>query len=373
MIRNHIITQENRNNLFFLNESWSTAVPALVRVPFYDREKMNEGYVVTYSESEQKYHLLKLNTMDGSIIWDTPVTNGGYGTPVVMNGLVFVLKEFESIEAFDKKTGKSKWDLSTKHRVRTSLNVSENLVWYGSGSHIYGVDEGGNIVKSFHIPNSFLYGNISFYKKAILCLGTKYNERMEDSYAYLWLISNDGELMYSVELGESPVISSDTSGLWVAGDMAYATCEKYVICIDLNIGKEKWRTEVLGFAGRHFPIVQNDRVYYTTLRGELGCLETNSGLPIWKKKFQEGIIVSPPSIIGGTLFVLADCSIFAVDKNTGEIYQRKTIGHTPYSAATINGNRILVGGGEPPINGRILCFDVVEENMISPSKVMVKI
>ena len=169
----------------------------------------------------------------------------------------------------------------------------------------------------------------------------------------------------SMELGRSPVISSDTSGIWLKDDFAFASCGHDIICFDLKVGKELWRTRVFGFCGRHFPVVDSQRVYYTTLKGEVGCADILNGSIVWRQKFREGLIVAPPSIYGKTLFVLADCSVFLLDKDTGEIFQHKVVGHTPYSAVSFGTNKALIGAGEPPANGQLICFDVVSEAHVS--------
>lgn len=106
-------------------------------------------------------------------------------------------------------------------------------------------------------------------------------------------------------------------------------------------------------------------MYYTTLKGEVGCADILNGSIVWRQKFREGLIVAPPSIYGKTLFVLADCSVFLLDKDTGEIFQHKVVGHTPYSAVSFGTNKALIGAGEPPANGQLICFDVVSEAHVS--------
>ena len=68
---------------------------------------------------------------------------------------------------------------------------------------------------------------------------------------------------------------------------------------------------------------------------------------------------------GRPFFVLADCSVFLLDKDTGEIFQHKVVGHTPYSAVSFGTNKALIGAGEPPANGQLICFDVVSEAHVS--------
>lgn len=302
---------------------------------------------------------------NGKILWSIDAVNGGYGTPTVFGDLVVFLKEFDAVQAVSAESGIVEWAVQGGHRVRTTLNVIDETLWFGSGSTLLAVNKNGEVVKKLHIPNSFIYGNITPYKGGILCTGTLHNNERDCSCSYLWLINQEGSIMYSMELGRSPVISSDTSGIWLKDDFAFASCGHDIICFDLKVGKELWRTRVFGFCGRHFPVVDSQRVYYTTLKGEVGCADILNGSIVWRQKFREGLIVAPPSIYGKTLFVLADCSVFLLDKDTGEIFQHKVVGHTPYSAVSFGTNKALIGAGEPPANGQLICFDVVSEAHVS--------
>ena len=125
-----------------------------------------------------------------------------------------------------------------------SLNVIDETLWFGSGSTLLAVNKNGEVVKKLHIPNSFIYGNITPYKGGILCTGTLHNNERDCSCSYLWLINQEGSIMYSMELGRSPVISSDTSGIWLKDDFAFASCGHDIICFDLKVGKELWRTRL---------------------------------------------------------------------------------------------------------------------------------
>lgn len=366
MIRKNIIKNKNDKQRYFLNDSWRIEMPAVVRTPFYGNNCSEYfGYVVTYSEMEQAYHLLKVDLHNGKILWSIDAVNGGYGTPTVFGDLVVFLKEFDAVQAVSAESGIVEWAVQGGHRVRTTLNVIDETLWFGSGSTLLAVNKNGEVVKKLHIPNSFIYGNITPYKGGILCTGTLHNNERDCSCSYLWLINQEGSIMYSMELGRSPVISSDTSGIWLKDDFAFASCGHDIICFDLKVGKELWRTRVFGFCGRHFPVVDSQRVYYTTLKGEVGCADILNGSIVWRQKFREGLIVAPPSIYGKTLFVLADCSVFLLDKDTGEIYQHKVVGHTPYSAVSFGTNKALIGAGEPPANGQLICFDVVSEAHVS--------
>ena len=231
MIRKNIIKNKNDKQRYFLNDSWRIEMPAVVRTPFYGNNCSEYfGYVVTYSEMEQAYHLLKVDLHNGKILWSIDAVNGGYGTPTVFGDLVVFLKEFDAVQAVSAESGIVEWAVQGGHRVRTTLNVIDETLWFGSGSTLLAVNKNGEVVKKLHIPNSFIYGNITPYKGGILCTGTLHNNERDCSCSYLWLINQEGSIMYSMELGRSPVISSDTSGIWLKDDFAFASCGHDIIC-----------------------------------------------------------------------------------------------------------------------------------------------
>lgn len=124
MIRKNIIKNKNDKQRYFLNDSWRIEMPAVVRTPFYGNNCSEYfGYVVTYSEMEQAYHLLKVDLHNGKILWSIDAVNGGYGTPTVFGDLVVFLKEFDAVQAVSAESGIVEWAVQGGHRVRTTLNT----------------------------------------------------------------------------------------------------------------------------------------------------------------------------------------------------------------------------------------------------------
>ena len=157
MIRKNIIKNKNDKQRYFLNDSWRIEMPAVVRTPFYGNNCSEYfGYVVTYSEMEQAYHLLKVDLHNGKILWSIDAVNGGYGTPTVFGDLVVFLKEFDAVQAVSAESGIVEWAVQGGHRVRTTLNVIDETLWFGSGSTLLAVNKNGEVVKKLHIPNSFI-------------------------------------------------------------------------------------------------------------------------------------------------------------------------------------------------------------------------
>jgi outer membrane protein assembly factor BamB len=359
------------DNNIFLSNIWCTKYNGLIKTPFFDYNDLTSGYVVYYSEIKQSYLLTKFNLNNGDIIWEIKVTNGGYGTPSIFNNLVTTLNEFDGISAFDKENGKLIWEIHTKYRIRSSINIiDENLV-FSSGNSIFFINNKGEIINKIKINKSFLFGTISKLNDHYLTLGTKYDEQLNDSCLFLFAFNATGNLLFEIKLGASFVISSDTSGFWIEGQDVIVSYYNEIILINGSNGFIKWRKKVNGFVGRHLPVSDGNRIYYTTMLGIIGCLEKKSGNKLWEISTQEGLIFSPPSIFGNTLLVLADCSLYSIDKLTGVVYEKNITGHSPYSAPVIFNNKILLGGGEPPLNGVLLCFSTATYNSFENEKLII--
>lgn len=175
---------------------------------------------------------------------------------------------------------------------------------------------------------------------------------------YIFSFNDCGKIISEKKIGASEIISSDTSGFWILEDNIILPCNDEIILINALNFEIIWRKKVSGFVGRHVVISDEKNIYYTTLRGKIGSIDIKTGNINWEISTQEGLIFSPPSLSGNTLFVLADCMLYLIDKQKGSVYFRKVIGHAPYSAPVIFKNHLFIGGGEPPIYGVLLCYEM---------------
>lgn len=361
MFRKSLLKNINSNNIF-LSNSWCKEIEGLVRMPFFDINDEESGYVVYYNEVRQQYGLIKYSISNGETIWESNVVNGGYGTAVVYQDIIIILKEFNGIAAFDKYNGDLLWEFSGDGRVRNSINIIDNLIVFASAGDIFFMDKLGSIKNKISFKGMFFYGTISRKDDHYIAMGTKFNKEINDSCLNIIAFDSNGNLLYEINLGDSYVISSDTSGFWIENDYIYVNHNNEIIMLNANNGEIVWKREVNGISGRHVPVVDKDLLFYTTLLGEIGCLKAESGKVVWSLSTQEGSIVSPPSVYNGTLLVLADCSLYLINKITGEFYSKKAVGHSPYSAITIFKNNIIVGGGEPPLNGALMMYHIGDKN-----------
>ncbi len=139
------------------------------------------------------------------------------------------------------------------------------------------------------------------------------------------------------------------SGPAVVGNVLYlagATKEREtVFAIDVETGKELWRSEVApyydnnwGGGPRATPTIDGDHLYLLTGRGDLVCLDRNSGKKIWSKsltkdlggRLMSGWGYSESVLVDGDKLVCTpggrEGTIAALDKKTGAlIWQSKEV------------------------------------------------
>lgn len=73
------------------------------------------------------------------------------------------------------------------------------------------------------------------------------------------------------------IISTDTSGAWISENHAYISNNNIVYKVNLINGEIEWSSEVEGDCDRQTVVVEKNRVYYTTLKGVVGCLQVEDG------------------------------------------------------------------------------------------------
>jgi len=57
MFRSYLVCNKNTNINIDVENDWNMKIPGLVKVPFFDSDEPNVGYVVYYSEVKRVYGL----------------------------------------------------------------------------------------------------------------------------------------------------------------------------------------------------------------------------------------------------------------------------------------------------------------------------
>ena len=334
---------------------WVRKLPGLVRVVVLDPNDKSRAFVVLYSERKRSYDAICFDIENGQICWQTPVINGGYGAPTIAGDAFILPTNFKDIIALSKEDGSVLWSIETDCRIRSSMNFVEDFIYFSSGGSVYKISQQGKVENKWSIEGAFFYGSVDVIEGLTVTLGT-----LEDvngvSTSKVFAFHPSGDIAYSTPISQSPVISSDTSGISWKNSKGFVGGDDKIVCFDAKNGNILWTKNVEGFAGRHICNVDEYRVYYTTLKGVIGALGITTGQQVWDMHVKDASITAPMSIKGDYVIALVDAHLTILKSENGQFIKSIPIGHCPYSMATLNEDLCFVGAGEPPHNGLLISF-----------------
>lgn len=344
-----------------LTNKWTKSLPALVRTPLFS-EITGRGYVVCFFEKTRDYSLQCFDVENGKTLWTTNIPNGGYGAHAIGDKIIAVSSKFTDLTGINATTGEVAWTISTNARIRSPVAYINGDFIFSSGENIYLLKESGKIKRKFSVSHRFFFGLIKLSRGNLLSLATC-NNSYGESQLELLSITLDGKILWKNKLGPSPIISSETSGIAISNDHIYCCAEKILHCIAINDGEIIWSRELEDFSGRQIPTISGDKLFLPSIEGCIYCFDKNDGQLLWKYR-GKSIATTPVSILGEWACVCLDGQLHLIDAETGKIFDRLSTGHSPYSALTFWKNKAYLGGGDPPYQGRLYCFDCVDRDFI---------
>ncbi len=121
----------------------------------------------------------------------------------------------------------------------------------------------------------------------------------------VWDFFTDGPIFGSPEVYEGAVFVADDEGV--------------VYAVDLETGRQNWRTELSDKRIWSSPTAVDGVVYIAAMDKRLYALDTETGDPVWNQPFEAGgAMASKPLVVGDLLYIGAfDREFHAVDIATG--------------------------------------------------------
>ena len=206
-----------------------------------------------------------------SLLWHHHTGGWIVYSPTVADGVVYFGSDDNHVYALDAVTGDLLWRFETEGVIRSSPTVAGGAVYAGSNdNHVYALD------------------------------------------------ALTGELLWKHDTGDwvqySPAVSGGTVYL-----AALAGGDRRVHALDAATGEPLWVAEMpFPFNPELAPAVVGGKVYVPGGFGEFHSLDASTGELAWT--LDTGIPVeSPPTVIGGTVYLTAVNTAYALDEATGEI------------------------------------------------------
>jgi outer membrane protein assembly factor BamB len=215
------------------------------------------------------------------------------GSPVVVDGTLYVGSSDGKLYAIDGVYGEKKWEFDTGGKIWTSPVVEGGVVY------------------------------VSNYSRKLFAVS-----------------SADGTLIWQTELP-----SSIASSPAVSGDNVYlGTFDNHLYAIDRTSGKEKWSFE----GGNWFwstPIVKDGIVYAGCLDNKVYAIDAGTGRELWQF-VADGPIVSKP-VLANNLIVVASQTgdLYVIDSDKGSLVKSVHIGYPVMAPLFVEENMVYVHAG----------------------------
>ncbi len=231
----------------------------------------------------------------GEVVWSTPMA-GGWSSPAVSNGVVYVGSYGDRVHALDAFTGGTLWTAETGGDIDSSPAVADGFVYVGSNDHkVYAFDA--------------------------------------TTGARVWTASTGGEVFSSPAVFRGVVYVGSRNGTFFA--------------LDAQTGAPLW-TRHLASGIESSPAVTHDAVYVGTFRTvglgpDVFALDPDDGLILWSVDAPNRVRSSPAVANGVVYFNMKDRFLLGYDALTGDILWAGEDGNGERSSPAITGGMVFGG------------------------------
>jgi outer membrane protein assembly factor BamB len=289
--------------------------------------KYNCGSAITASPAYSKgvvyvstlnQHLFAVDAVNGKQVYskqigDNPVYDWGFdyygSSPVIKEDTLFIAAADGTINALDKRNGKTYW--SSKHGsfIRSTPAIADGLLYVGDvkGMLFTLESRNGKVVWSYE-THGVEFNNVQFGfdRNAIISSPTVADSLVlfgsRDGYLYA-LNRFNGKLVWSYDYQVSWVISTPVV---VQGKVIVGTSDgQFIHALSASTGKELWRTRTTAPVWSS-ALVAGNAVYMPCNDGVLYCLDLTSGSMKPHPFVVDDKIFSSPALSDSLLFYGSD-------------------------------------------------------------------
>lgn len=338
-----------------LSIEWVSTPNGVARVPIQSGEK----YVVlhTYDRFTKEYIVFKYDRNTGELVWTSYLPAGGYASPAIGDGVVFIPCGYSQICGLDENTGEKLWTIDLLSRNRSTPVYSDGLAYLGSGNRIFGISGKGEVVKEAKYPGNIFFGQPIIIDEVLYIVGDS-NPTKNQSRQFITAINlNNMELIWQKDIGPGIMSSCDSAGLAFHenGMIFSGTIDGNLVAVDSNSGEIIWKVKGTGIASRSKPYVYKDSVYVSSLSGYILGADING-----KEKFNvflndEGCWC-PPIIYDDKLLVHSGVHLYLLSRENGSLIDQLAIGHSPYTNFEIASGKLYIAAGDPPDWFNLFCI-----------------
>jgi outer membrane protein assembly factor BamB len=276
-------------------------------------------------------------------------------SPVLAGDLVIQGNGVDGISAYDRASGKMKWQLPLMNGVEPSAALIKDRLFFGSSDgNFYSIEaSSGQIKWSFptkaeNLSEPLLHDGVVYF-----LAGSNVFYALDASTGkQLWLYSRQDTSQFSIRGGSKAAVRNDNlfvgfsdgsvvalnakSGnlVWenqlnhnkrfrdidatpvVDGDQIYiAGYDDKLYCLSADKGELVWKVDGGGYSG---VTILGENIFYPTTNGEVLALKKSNGQKLWTYKLSEGIPTQVRIFKGILTFGESQGKLQFLDANTGK-------------------------------------------------------
>jgi outer membrane protein assembly factor BamB len=291
--------------------------------------------ILVYGNSIGYVKAISINSK--KMIWQIHIQGPVYSTPVASNGIIVLGTVDGSVVGLDGLNGRQLWAVKTERPVLAEGIIENGFVYIGGGDrNFYKIDiKTGNIIWQFSGVAGLIQGKPALYDSSVVfgawdrylyCLG-----KQTGSLRWKW---NNGKPQNLFSPGNvSPVCSGDKVFI-VAPD-------RYMTAININTGKEIWRTNMHQVRESMGASPDGSFVYAKLMNDTVISVSSSENSPktIWAVNAGFGYEHNPCPIVATNELVIAatrNGMLVAINPETKSIVWK-------YKAGNSSVNKVIAG------------------------------
>lgn len=286
--------------------------------------------------------LKAISTRSERTIWQRQISGPVYSTPVYSAGIIIAGAIDGHIIGLNALTGEPLWKVSTGSPVMSDGIIQDGFVYIGGGDRrFYKIEvTTGNVIWQFADVNGMIQG------KPAIC-GSNVIFGAWDTYLYC-LDSKSGTLNWKWNNGKTQVLFSPGNITPVcSGNRVFIVApDRYMTAIDINSGKEIWRTKKHQVRESMGISPDGGQVYAKLMNDSVIAVSATADYPetLWAVNAGFGYEHNPCPVLATNESVIVATRngvLIAIDSNTHSILWRYKAGYSAINKVATDKNRSL--------------------------------
>lgn len=252
---------------------------------------------------------------------------------------------FKNISTFELE-----WETSINNRIKSSLAVAKDKIFFGSS------DDRLHCIETNNGKELWSFLTKDSVATTPLLIGDNVYFGSLDGFFYCVSLSS-GNLRWKFNtLGTVSSSPNYYEGMVYAFDML----SKILFCINADNGEEIWQKRLNSSLVFSSPAIYKDKIYLVQKNFFL-CLNAKTGLEEWRFTVEEGAdSSSSPVLYDNKLYFGSNDNLYSLDPITGKLIWSYKTSSRICSAPIVLGNAIFYSAD----NGLIACYDFIQKKLV---------